>query len=187
MSPKGYLYIKNGSKVTRTNDSRAPTLPKDIDDYDLTKTNSFVSLDSINPGTIFKSTDGKTKMKYSKVCSLCIYNKNGYNTWYLDSPFGYVGKMRGGGHYLRDRNTLRAGATSQQDGDLRSDNDRYSIYAHNQGGLLGDNSNLCVEKKSGGALRHINVYKSDDKYLLYMENNGHAYVYRPDGNAIWYS
>ncbi|KAF9080548.1 hypothetical protein BGX23_001984 [Mortierella sp. AD031] len=76
----GYLYIKNGAQVVWTTDPRITAPPQDIDDYVLTKTNSFKSLDSINPGTLFKSTDGSTKMEYSKVGSLCIYNKLGYNT-----------------------------------------------------------------------------------------------------------
>ncbi|KAG0203888.1 hypothetical protein BGX33_008826 [Mortierella sp. NVP41] len=266
----GYLYIKNGAQVIWTTNPRTPTVPKDIDGYVLTKTNSFQGLASINPGTLFKSTDGSTKMEYNKVGSLCIYNKLGYNTWCLDSPPGSKGKMwltlstrgnlctmrsnggplesqcignqgeetsyfavlhndgflriynaaekvvwqRGGGHAFRDRNTLRAGAYRDQDGDLRSDNDLFSIYAHSQGGLvvrankgnanvwslgggvtsggpfimkLGDDGNLCVGKKSGGSLKCTDTARSDDKYLLYMENDGRAYIYKPDGKSIWRS
>ncbi|KAF9083437.1 hypothetical protein BGX29_003146 [Mortierella sp. GBA35] len=268
----GYLYIKNGAQVIWTTDPRTPTVPKDIDGYVLTKTNSFQGLASINPGTLFKSTDGSTKMEYNKVGSLCIYNKLGYNTWCLDSPPESGGKVwlslssrgnlctnrqnsnvllesrctgnlgeetgyfavlhndgflkiynsaekllwqRGGGHFFRDRNTLRAGASRDQDGDLRSDGNDWSLYAHNQGGLvvranslnnmivwslgggvtsggpfimkLHNDGNLCVEKKSGGALKCTNTARSDDKYLLYMENDGRAYIYKPDGTSIWRS
>ncbi|KAF9090443.1 hypothetical protein BGX23_005972 [Mortierella sp. AD031] len=269
----GYLYIKNGAQVVWTNNPRTTLPPKDVDGYPLTKTNSIQGLDSIEPGTLFKSNDGSTKMEYSKVGSLCIYNKLGYNTWCLDSPPGNNGKMwltissrgnlctnrqnsgvllesrctgnqggetnyfavlhndgflkiydsaekvvwqRGGSHAFRDRNTLRAGAVRKQDGDLRSDNDRYSIYAHNQGGLVirdnhnnnrivwslgggvtssgpfnmmfGVDANLCVANKD---LRHLSCINNfslpEDKYLLYMENDGRAYIYKPDGKSVWRS
>ncbi|KAF9083819.1 hypothetical protein BGX23_011095 [Mortierella sp. AD031] len=264
----GYLYVKNGAQVVWTTNPRIPTLPKDIDGYVLTKTNSFQGLTSIKPGTLFKSTDGSTKMEYHKVGSLCIYNKLGYNTWCLHSPPGSKGNMwltlstrsnlctmrstggplesrcignqggetnyfavlhndgflriydingktvwqRSGSHYFRDRNTLRAGALHEMDSDLRSDNDRYSLFAHKEGGLvvrdnkdnnkviwwlggdvyngpfimkLGYDGNLCVERKGGAPLTCTNVYKPVDQYLLYIQDNGYAYVYGPDGKGIW--
>ena len=268
----GYLYIKNGAKIVWTTNPRTTEPPKDVNGYPLTKTNSIRGLDSIKPGTLFKSNDGSTKMEYSKVGSLCIYNKLGYNTWCLDSPpegktqmwlslssrgnlctnretgsilksrctgnqgeetsyfavlhnDGYlkiydsaekVVWQRGGGHYFRDRNTLRAGAARQQDGDLRSDNNRYSIYAHSQGGLvirdnnnnnkivwslgggvssggpftmmLGVDGNLCAATKDYRHLSCINNFsRPEDKYLLYMENDGRVYIYQPDGKSVWRS
>ncbi|KAF9134954.1 hypothetical protein BGW39_005251 [Mortierella sp. 14UC] len=272
LTPNGYLYIKNGAQVVWTTDPRTTLPPQDVNGYVLTPTNSFLSLDSVNPGTLFKSTDGTTKMEYNKDGSLCIYNKLGYNTWCLDKPAGTMTQVwlslssrgnlctnrvtggplnarctgnlgeetgyfavlhndgflriynsaeellwqRGGGHYFQNRNTLRAGAFRDQDGDLRSDNNRYSIYAHSQGGIVvkdntagsiiwsigggissggpftmefGTDGNLCTGRKSDHA--HLNcitnVSKPTDKYLLYMENNGRAYIYRPDGTSAWNS
>ncbi|KAF9081080.1 hypothetical protein BGX23_001333, partial [Mortierella sp. AD031] len=58
----GYLYIKNGAQVIWTTNPRTSEPPKDVNGYPLTKTNSFRGLDSIKPGTLFKSNDGSTKM-----------------------------------------------------------------------------------------------------------------------------
>ncbi|KAF8934623.1 hypothetical protein BGZ47_010291 [Haplosporangium gracile] len=165
LTPNGNLYIKNGAQVLWTTDPGTTLPPQGINGYKLTPTNSFLSLDFVNPGTIFKSTDGSTKMEYAKDGSLCIYNKLGYSTWCLDKPAGTntqvwlslssrgnlcsshttggplnsrctgnLGEetdyfallhndgflriyksaeemlwLRGGGHYFRDRNTLRMG------------------------------------------------------------------------------
>ncbi|KAF9094249.1 hypothetical protein BGX29_009602 [Mortierella sp. GBA35] len=52
---------------------------------------------------------------------------------------------------------------------------------------LGYDGNLCVERKGGAPLTCTNVYKPVDQYLLYIQDNGYAYVYGPDGKGIWES
>lgn len=123
--------------------------------------------------------------------------------------------MRGGGHYFRLTNTLRAGEFKTQDVALVSDNGKYTIYSHSAGGIvireknnptltwmfsggrpmgpgkymmtLTKDARLCVTDTSKNLLDCASSGRNNDQFLLYMENNGHAYIYAPDGKSYWYS
>ncbi|KAG0268562.1 hypothetical protein BGZ95_002406 [Linnemannia exigua] len=123
---------------------------------------------------------------------------------------------RGGAHFHRERNTLRADTFREQRGEVRSDNDKYSIFSHENGGtyilnnsnglvdwyigggyatgapfimVLQKDGNLCTRRKSDQVNVNCITDKSrpNDKYLLHMNNDGHAYIYTPNGSYLWRS